>query len=376
MILIRRTIVLLVLGSVILLADDIQVELQKQIDQIVLVDESNSSIDSSRVIVGCDDKADPVEKQNCYKESATAILTKLSTSSEKAPKADDIKAIKAQLSAILMQLAKLEKQQSEIIKNREKSLAKSNKAKSIVKSNSESNSTKSAKLKIKDEPKKIKILEETKEYTKIEVQKGENLSFYAKEFYNDSRKYRIIYNANQDKISKSLQIVEGIILKIPTTSFLKEHKEVEVIEKVEPKQKEEIIIEKTEPVKEEPKENKEVVVIEKVEVEEKIEKRDSNSSKVEMLDEVVIEEDVVAPIKKEQSNKKKESIPWIETRVKGGDDIRKIAEKYYGDSKEYYHILNLNKDRVGEDLKVKSDTSIKIPMTELFQEKPEFLNIR
>ena len=244
---IHRSIVLFMLGATILVADDIQVELQKQIDQIVLVDESNSSTNSSRVIVGCDEKANPVEKQNCYKESATAILTKLSSSSEKAPKADDIKAIKAQLSAILMQLAKLEKQQSEIIKNREKSPVKSTKAKSIVKSNSESNSTKSV---------KIKILEETKEYIKIKVQRGENLSFYAKVFYNDSRKYRIIYNANQDKISKSLQIVEGIILKIPTTSFLKEHKKVEVIEKVEPKQKEEIIIiEKTEPVKMEPKDN-------------------------------------------------------------------------------------------------------------------------
>jgi len=194
MISIRRGIVLFMLGSVVLVADDIQIELQKQIDQIVLVDESNSSKDANRVIVGCDDRADPVEKQNCYKESATAILTQLS-SNETTTKVDDIKAIKAQLSAILMQLAKLEKQQLEIIKNREKSLKKSNKPKPIVKSNTESNSTNVI------EPKKIKILEETAEYTKIEVQRGENLSFYAKQFYNDNRKYRIIYNANRDKIS-------------------------------------------------------------------------------------------------------------------------------------------------------------------------------
>ena len=66
---------------------------------------------------------------------------------------------------------------------------------------------------IKD--KKIAIIEENSKYFIIRVQKGDNLSILAKRYYNDKKKYRLIYEANRDKINSDYEIFPNTKLVIP-----------------------------------------------------------------------------------------------------------------------------------------------------------------
>jgi len=63
--------------------------------------------------------------------------------------------------------------------------------------------------------KKISIVKENKQYLIIKVQKGENLSLLAKRYYNNSSKYKLIYEANKDKINSNYEIYPGSELFIP-----------------------------------------------------------------------------------------------------------------------------------------------------------------
>lgn len=63
--------------------------------------------------------------------------------------------------------------------------------------------------------KKISILEESKQFFIIKVQQGENLSLLAKRYYNDSSKYKLIYEANKEKISPNYEIHPNTELLIP-----------------------------------------------------------------------------------------------------------------------------------------------------------------
>jgi len=63
--------------------------------------------------------------------------------------------------------------------------------------------------------KKISILEENEQYFTIKVQQGENLSLLAKRYYNDENKYKLIYEANKDKIGSEYEIYPNTELLIP-----------------------------------------------------------------------------------------------------------------------------------------------------------------
>ncbi len=63
--------------------------------------------------------------------------------------------------------------------------------------------------------KKISIIDENEQYFTIKVKQGENLSLLAKRYYNDASKYKLIYEANKDKISSSYEIYPNTELLIP-----------------------------------------------------------------------------------------------------------------------------------------------------------------
>ena len=63
--------------------------------------------------------------------------------------------------------------------------------------------------------KKISIIKEDEQFFIIKVQKGENLSLLAKRYYNDASKYKLIYEANKDKISSEYEIFPNSELLIP-----------------------------------------------------------------------------------------------------------------------------------------------------------------
>ena len=62
---------------------------------------------------------------------------------------------------------------------------------------------------------KISILEEDENYFTITVQEGDNLSVLAKRYYSDTDKFKLIYEANRDKINEKYEIYPGSKLLIP-----------------------------------------------------------------------------------------------------------------------------------------------------------------
>ncbi len=63
--------------------------------------------------------------------------------------------------------------------------------------------------------KKISIIDGDEQFLIVKVQKGENLSLLAKRYYNDAGKYKLIYEANKDKISSEYEIYPNSELIIP-----------------------------------------------------------------------------------------------------------------------------------------------------------------
>ena len=63
--------------------------------------------------------------------------------------------------------------------------------------------------------KKISIIDENEQYLVVKVKQGENLSMLAKRYYNDEGKYKLIYEANKDKISSKYEIYPDTELLIP-----------------------------------------------------------------------------------------------------------------------------------------------------------------
>ncbi len=101
-----------------------------------------------------------------------------------------------------------------------KSLSQTQKSLKNLVENAEKKNTLSAKkfanAIIKDvKDKKIAILEENKKSFIIKVQQGDNLSILAKRYYNDKTKYRLIYEANRDKINSKYEIFPNTKLVIP-----------------------------------------------------------------------------------------------------------------------------------------------------------------
>lgn len=183
------TLLLLIFSSNIM-ADD----LQDQIDNIVLVDETKNSLMKQEKIIGCDDSL-KIDELKCSKERTPEDRDK------------DIDEIKAQLSNILQQLAELKKEKDNRVKDTKfATIQKSITKLTIPKTESYS------------KPKAIKVLETHNDFVVIEVQRGESLSKYAQIYYGDNRKYYKIYKANQDKIAKNLQIYIGDKLIVPTSN--------------------------------------------------------------------------------------------------------------------------------------------------------------
>ncbi|HHD80437.1 MAG TPA: hypothetical protein ENK99_02350 [Campylobacterales bacterium] len=195
---------LLTLLFVILSSTSMADNLQNQIDNIVLTDETKNSLMKQDEIIGCDDSL-KIDELKCSKERTPEDRDK------------DIDTIKAQLSSILEQLAELKKEKDSHTKDTkfatiQKSITKLTIPKVVIPK--DSNKTQSY-----SKPKEIKVLETYKDFVIVEVQSGESLSKYAQKYYGDSRKYYKIYKANQDKISKNLQIYIGDKLIIPTSDL-------------------------------------------------------------------------------------------------------------------------------------------------------------
>jgi hypothetical protein len=68
--------------------------------------------------------------------------------------------------------------------------------------------------------KKIELLESNEKWIKIKIKSGDSLSTLAKNYYGDMSKFRVIYNANRDKIKDNYIIYTGDTLKIPTLNSI------------------------------------------------------------------------------------------------------------------------------------------------------------
>ncbi len=62
---------------------------------------------------------------------------------------------------------------------------------------------------------KISILDDNQSYLTIRVENGDTLSVLAQRYYNDAGKYKLIYDANKDKIGKNYLIYPSTTLVIP-----------------------------------------------------------------------------------------------------------------------------------------------------------------
>ena len=73
--------------------------------------------------------------------------------------------------------------------------------------------------------------------------------------------------------------------------------------------------------------------------------------------------------------KLKSNTPWIDIVVEDDLDIYQLALLYYKDKKEYKQIYIANRDVIGKNYKIKNGMSLKIPITDKFEEQPMFINI-
>lgn len=65
---------------------------------------------------------------------------------------------------------------------------------------------------------------------------------------------------------------------------------------------------------------------------------------------------------------------WVEMVVQDEIDIYQLALLYYGDPQRYREIYSANQHVIGKDLKINNGMSLRIPMTDLFEEQPMLLN--
>jgi hypothetical protein len=69
------------------------------------------------------------------------------------------------------------------------------------------------------------------------------------------------------------------------------------------------------------------------------------------------------------------SSSWVEIEVEDGVDIYQLAQKYYGTQEQYQQIYVANKNLIGDDLSIEDGMSLRIPITEEFEEQPMLLNL-
>jgi len=66
-------------------------------------------------------------------------------------------------------------------------------------------------------------------------------------------------------------------------------------------------------------------------------------------------------------------LSWTTTRITYDITVEELAQRYYGDSKEYKLILEANKNILRGRHTVPKHTEIKIPITSKFRDQPEQL---
>jgi len=64
---------------------------------------------------------------------------------------------------------------------------------------------------------------------------------------------------------------------------------------------------------------------------------------------------------------------WTVTRLNYAITVEELAQRYYGNAKDYKYILEANKKILKGNHTVPKDTEIKIPITENFRDQPEKL---
>ena len=336
----QSAVLLFILGNTLLASN-----LQKHIDDIVLTDDTKNSLRIQENIIGCDDTAKKGELK-CSKSRTPEDRDK------------DIEDIQNKLNNILIQLAELTKEKNGNIKDTKIATIKN----SIKKLTSQDMPIGNSEPVVKE----IKVIKVNSDHVIIEVQSGECLSKYAQKYYGDSRKYRKIYRANQNKIGKDLQVFIGDRLIVPTKDSYK-YKTV----------KKSLEINNTKIIKKDIKKED----TPKKKIKKDIKLKEINSS-INMLDKAVFVGDENKSKDKETNSdfitldeNLENNRPWIETKIENGINIYQIAEQYYGAKTEYYHIYEANKNIIGKDFKLKDGMLIKIPITKKFREKPMLLNI-
>jgi len=64
---------------------------------------------------------------------------------------------------------------------------------------------------------------------------------------------------------------------------------------------------------------------------------------------------------------------WTTTRITYDITVEELAQRYYGDAKDYKYILEANKKILRGSHTVPKNTEIKIPITPKFRDQPEKL---
>lgn len=346
------------------------IALQDQLDSIILIDdrapeEKNAS---TKAVIGCNNDL-KIKELSCAKERPTQEKnsTKLTTTPAKVEthpsQEEELKAIKSQLNAIMAKLSELTANSTQSVPEEvEKQIQTISAIQKEI--NKEGNTTKL--------PKKIKVIETKSDHDIIEVQSGESLSKYAQKYYNNPRDYANISRANPDKIDATLQVYVGDHLIIPTSKTYP-YKTVEP-----PKQaaetNETALTPEPKPVRENNATlNSKTVTKEKDDPTQAIY---VGQEGVEPQNEIQIETDPIETNSTEMNETTTKSLAWVETKVPAGFDIYQLAERYYGDKNEYQHIYRANKQIIGKDLLLTEGMKVKIPITQNFQDQPEFLNIQ
>ena len=104
------------------------------------------------------------------------------------------------------------------------------------------------------------------------------------------------------------------------------------------------------------------------------------SIKKEHIKKKIRKKKIQKTIKKIVKIKKKKTLerinkPWVEIVVEDDLDIYQLALKYYKDKREYKQIYLANRDIIGKSLKIRNGMSLKIPITDKFEEQPMLINI-
>ena len=67
-------------------------------------------------------------------------------------------------------------------------------------------------------------------------------------------------------------------------------------------------------------------------------------------------------------------LPWIEITVEDNINIYELSLKYYGNKEAYQQIYLANQHVIAHDFQINNGMSLKIPMSETFEEQPMLLN--